>query len=531
MNNDYNISFVMPAFNCEDTIDESVNSIMKSNFQQGDELIIVNDGSYDKTGLKIDRLSKKYKNIQIVRNGENLGCPASRNIGISLANNPLIFNLDADDILEKNSVEKLKTYILDNNADIAAFSENWFFKQNIRNITHKWINPSGIYSLSDFLAGPITPGGNCLYTKKSWKKVGKYWEYGKGLHEYWGFFLKQLANGSKMVILENSHYFHRIGKKSLFARENVSKEISNKMASKMISPFLDLVNDSDADYLKSKSGKISWLSNLKTHPIKIKNKPIGKTGYIIALENKSIPSKLGTYFRNKRVNIYRIPDEYVNVAHYYREKWIQNKAKKLKKGTKILDVGAGKCKYREIFKHCIYKTQDFSQYKGTDSGPLKDNWQYGQIDFVSDITKIPVNDKSFDVIMCTEVLEHVPEPIKAIKEFSRILNHGGKLWLTAPLSSGLHMEPYHYYGGFTPHFYKHFLNKYGFKIINISPTGGLLKHVAQELHRSAFLIKESLSFPIRILLQKIIPKYLAEIDDKYIYHQFTIGYLVEAEKL
>ena len=47
------------------------------------------------------------------------------------------------------------------------------------------------------------------------------------------------------------------------------------------------------------------------------------------------------------------------------------------------------------------------------------------IDFVSDLLNIPVPDKSYDVILCTEVIEHVPDPISAINEISRILKSGG----------------------------------------------------------------------------------------------------------
>ena len=81
---------------------------------------------------------------------------------------------------------------------------------------------------------------------------------------------------------------------------------------------------------------------------------------------------------------------------------------------------------------------------------------YGKIDYVSDIEKIPVKDNSFDIIICTEVLEHVPNPIGALKEMARILKKGGKLLITTPLGSHIHQDPYHFYGGFTPFFMRSF---------------------------------------------------------------------------
>jgi SAM-dependent methyltransferase len=124
---------------------------------------------------------------------------------------------------------------------------------------------------------------------------------------------------------------------------------------------------------------------------------------------------------------------------YNRDQWVAKQAKDIAAGSRILDAGAGAGRYRSLFHHCEYRAQDFGQEPGTLG-------KYTKLDYQSDITNIPVPDGSFDVILCTEVLEHVPEPIKAIGEFSRILKTGGRLLLTAPLGSFLHQEPFHYYG-------------------------------------------------------------------------------------
>lgn len=54
------ISYCMPTFNSADTIAESVESIMDGNFEDGDEMIIVNDGSTDNTVKIVEGLKKKY---------------------------------------------------------------------------------------------------------------------------------------------------------------------------------------------------------------------------------------------------------------------------------------------------------------------------------------------------------------------------------------------------------------------------------------------------------------------------------------
>ena len=85
--------------------------------------------------------------------------------------------------------------------------------------------------------------------------------------------------------------------------------------------------------------------------------------------------------------------------------WIKKTLKKIPAGLKILDAGAGECPFKKFCSHLNYVSQDFGQYdgKGDKKGLQTKNWDNTKLDIVSDITKIPVSDNSFDAIMCTEV--------------------------------------------------------------------------------------------------------------------------------
>lgn len=221
-----------------------------------------------------------------------------------------------------------------------------------------------------------------------------------------------------------------------------------------------------------------------------------------------------------------------------RDAWVREMAARLPPGTRVLDVGAGACRYREVFAHCQYFAHDFCGYAGTSAGLMTERWEYGRIDFVSDITAMPVADESFDALLCTEVLEHVPEPIAALREMARVLVPGGRLLLSAPLGSGLHQQPHHYYGGFTPHFYRRFLTQFGFEIGAITPNGGFYRHLLQELGRAADLIQRDRRYGranpmywlVRWGLRSALPRWLARLDDAHRIEEFTIGYHVEARK-
>ena len=243
------------------------------------------------------------------------------------------------------------------------------------------------------------------------------------------------------------------------------------------------------------------------------------------------------FFQNSKINKPSSEeiDQLINHSSHMRNAWVAKKASEVPKDALVLDAGAGECQYKSLFKHANYKSQDFVGYQGTNSGPQRESWKYGEIDIVSDIASIPVVSGTFDVVLCTEVLEHVPNPIDAIHEFSRVLKSGGRLLLSAPLGAGLHQEPHHYYGGFTPHFYKKFLEEVGFEDIKIIPLGGLLKHVAQETHRVARIIgsdKNALPASINLsyMLSEWVSSELSSLDHLYFVPEFTVGYLVEATK-
>lgn len=91
------------------------------------------------------------------------------------------------------------------------------------------------------------------------------------------------------------------------------------------------------------------------------------------------------------------------------QKWIEEELKEIPRcdpPKKILDAGAGECKNRKYCEHLEYIAQDICQYegKGDGKGLQKTKWDTSKIDIVSDIKDMPIEDSSFDVILCSEVL-------------------------------------------------------------------------------------------------------------------------------
>lgn len=223
-----------------------------------------------------------------------------------------------------------------------------------------------------------------------------------------------------------------------------------------------------------------------------------------------------------------------------RDAWVKEEASAIPAGSRVLDVGAGSCPYRKYFAKCIYKTQDFISLP---DDQLRDG-KYGQIDYISEIASIPVADGSFDVVLCTEVLEHLPNPIAAVKEMGRILRPKGTLLLSAPLGSGIHQAPFHYYGGYTPFWYQRFLGDAGFADITVSANGGFFKMFGWECVRFVRMFFNSLSemplllrlvmAPVCFFVGVLIVPLIAFCDvlDRYDKERaFTAGYHVRATRL
>jgi len=177
-----------------------------------------------------------------------------------------------------------------------------------------------------------------------------------------------------------------------------------------------------------------------------------------------------------------------NINELDRQVWLKKTLAALPSGARILDVGAGELKNRQHCGHLEYVSQDFCQYEGQRGGAINEglqskSWDTSRIDLVSDITAIPAPDASFDGILCSEVLEHVPEPTHALDEFARLLKPGGKLILTAPFASLVHMAPYHYCSGFSRYWYEHHLALRGFEIVELTANGDWFAYTRQELTR------------------------------------------------
>jgi len=193
-----------------------------------------------------------------------------------------------------------------------------------------------------------------------------------------------------------------------------------------------------------------------------------------------------------------------------RDQWVRTKLLALAHGTRILDAGAGERRYEQSCTHLNYVAQDFGAYDGTGDGKglQQGSWDQSRLDIICDITDIPEPDESFDAILCTEVFEHLPDPLLALREFTRLIKPGGILILTAPFNSLTHFAPFHFATGFSHYYFEQHLQKNGFELLECTPNGNLFEFIGQEIQRikkvAARYAEDKPSIPERIALRIVL---------------------------
>lgn len=227
-----------------------------------------------------------------------------------------------------------------------------------------------------------------------------------------------------------------------------------------------------------------------------------------------------------------------------RDTWIALKASQTPPGSYVLDVSSGTRPYKHLFEHCNYFCHEFSeniQVMDNFRGETVKSEPNDTYDFIGDITNTGAPSNTYDVVLLTEVLEHVPEPFLAIEELKRVAKPGGHIYVTAPFTSGSHQQPYHFVTGYSREWYQYAANKYGLSIVEIQSQGDYFKVLAQEWNRalSTNIIKNASQKTVDTLRQDGVNYMLnmshqygdgAEFKGKHA-DDFTIGWMVDFIKL
>jgi SAM-dependent methyltransferase len=150
---------------------------------------------------------------------------------------------------------------------------------------------------------------------------------------------------------------------------------------------------------------------------------------------------------------------YLSPANYTLWKAMERAAAEYVRGS-ILDAGAGRKPYETLL---LRHGESYLSVDWEDRGTGVD--ATGDLHFLS-------LDRTFDTILCTQVLEHTRDPGEVLRRLREHLNSGGRVILTVPHLSMLHNEPYDYFR-YTKHGLAELFRAANLETVEITPVGGL----------------------------------------------------------
>lgn len=141
-------SIIVPVYNMELYLDKCLQSILHQTFADF-EVILINDGSQDKSAEICEKYAKIDKRILLIHQ-ENHGLPVTRNIGMGLASAPYLIWVDADDWIDKDLLAEVKKAIDQTAADIIIF--DYYIVKNTKYEKHKLQYQEGILDKQEMMA-------------------------------------------------------------------------------------------------------------------------------------------------------------------------------------------------------------------------------------------------------------------------------------------------------------------------------------------------------------------------------------------
>ncbi len=218
------VTVLMPCYNALPYLHEALNSIIDQTYQNL-EILCINDGSTDSTGVVLNEYAAKDSRIKVIHNEQNIKLIGTLNKGIQLAKGEFIARMDSDDISVKNRIEKLLDFLKSTNSDVVSCNfdvineKSKKIKANLlRAYSHQEILSSS------FLFTPILHAG--LLAKRDVFLQFSYSYESSSLHvEDYELWCRMLRNGVKFQNSSEVLYYVRMNQESVSHQyESVQKE-------------------------------------------------------------------------------------------------------------------------------------------------------------------------------------------------------------------------------------------------------------------------------------------------------------------
>lgn len=208
------ISIIVPVYNIEKYLPRCIESVLEQTYENL-ELILVDDGSKDRSGEICDAYQKKDHRVRVIHK-ENGGSSSARNEGIAIAKGLYLGFVDSDDYIEKTMYETMVRVVEDTGCNIVQVARDEIDEEgNLMPNVCEMPGEQTEYSSQEFLRELLLHKGDCSFCTKLLKR-DLFFEnrFPMGvLNEDFHLLVKMLKQGEKIVSLPycGYHVFYRIG--------------------------------------------------------------------------------------------------------------------------------------------------------------------------------------------------------------------------------------------------------------------------------------------------------------------------------
>ena len=212
--NNPNISVIIPVYNSEKYIEQTLKSVLNQSYQSL-EIICINDDSTDKSKEIIKNLQKTDNRIKLINLDKNIGSPGKvRNIGVQKANGEIIAFLDSDDIWKPN---KLKTQIKNMRNINSSFSYTKLINFNekisyepkyILRLFKKW-------HIGNMLIDNTVTTSTVLISKDLFNKVGGFRNSKMKVSEDYELWIKGILTSKDIIFIDEVLTEYRVNENSI----------------------------------------------------------------------------------------------------------------------------------------------------------------------------------------------------------------------------------------------------------------------------------------------------------------------------
>lgn len=305
--NKYRFSVIVPVYNVESYLDRCMESLLT---QENAEIILVDDGSTDRSGEICDRYAEKYPNVRVLHQ-KNAGLSAARNAGTAMAEGQYILFVDSDDYIEQDTCRQMQqTLMRHGEVDILAFN-GWEETSSVKEMLRKPCEEpkkalnGKQYLLEHFQKRNMNVEA-CLHAFRKEFLADNELRFKEGiLHEDVEFTPRAFLKATKVLEMPNAFYHYIIRGNSISTQKDKTKNIVDLFDT--LYAHTSLAEEQEPELRK-------WMKNwiLDSYLNMVQDAGMYQKKYRRLLDKRFLPGKAATAWNHFRVGLCM-----VNVRLYY----------------------------------------------------------------------------------------------------------------------------------------------------------------------------------------------------------------------